>query len=273
MRKILKGVFGISLLAFIGLFWVSISQAQEVVQGYNTDEQLQRGMIVGLKEDDPTKVGVVSSTELDKIHGVVVDASDAPIFIGGADGSDVYVATSGRYEVLVADSNGPIKKDDYVSVSGVDGVGQKATERQSLVLGRAAQDFVPDQGSLVLSTANNGSGLTVNVGRILVDLTVSRNPNEVQDDQSAPDFLRKAGELIAEKPVTPLRLYMSLLILTLVSAIAGSLIYASVKSSIIAIGRNPLSKKSITKSLIQVVGIAFIVLLSGLFTVYLMLRL
>ena len=55
--------------------------------------------------------------------------------------------------------------------------------------------------------------------------------------------------------------------------IAGSLIYSAVRSSLIAIGRNPLSKKSIIRGLFQVVIIGLMVFLSGIFGVYLLLRL
>ncbi|MEM6997508.1 MAG: hypothetical protein AAF413_01210 [Patescibacteria group bacterium] len=268
LSKVLVGFTGLAL--FVSLFLPAV--AQEVVQGFASDEQLQRGQIVGLIDGEPVKVTPVQNDELERMHGVVVDASDAPLLISDEE-SDVYVATTGRYGVLVTDTNGPIKQDDYISLSSVVGVGQLAAEDQALVIGKAAQDFVPDQGSLVLSTTDDGSGRTVNVGRILVDLQVSRNPNKVENIESVPGFIRNTTETIAGKPVTPVRTYISILILILVTAISGSLIYASVKSSIVAIGRNPLSKRSITKSLIQVVGIAFIVLISGLFAVYLMLKL
>ena len=56
-------------------------------------------------------------------------------------------------------------------------------------------------------------------------------------------------------------------------AIAGSLLYSGIRSSVISIGRNPLSKESITKSLLQIILTSIIIFLIGLFGVYLLLRL
>ena len=73
--------------------------------------------------------------------------------------------------------------------------------------------------------------------------------------------LRRASELIAGKPVNPVRVYLSLVILAMAALISGSLIYSAVRSALIAIGRNPLSKKSIIRGLFQVVLIGLMVFL------------
>jgi len=271
MKSFKKGLGGV-LAVFIGaVISFNITVAQELTQGYNSDESLRRGMIVGLTDVNDT-VASIGADQINTLHGVVVDASDAP-FLLADETSDVYVATNGRFEVLVSDANGPVKSGDFLSVSSVAGIAQKASDKQNLVLGKALQDYVPAAGSISLSTAQDADGSEYNIGRILVDVAISANPNLAEEDQSAPDFLRRASEIVADKPVSPIRQYISLAILILVSGIAGSLTYASVRSSITAIGRNPLSRKSITKSLIQVVIISFLILLSGFFTVYLILRL
>jgi len=50
-------------------------------------------------------------------------------------------------------------------------------------------------------------------------------------------------------------------------------LYGGIRSSIISIGRNPLAKKSIVRGLIQVITVGVIILVIGLFSVYLLLRL
>jgi len=50
------------------------------------------------------------------------------------------------------------------------------------------------------------------------------------------------------------------------------LVYGSVRSSIVAIGRNPLAKKTIQSSMLKVIGIAIIVLITSLGTVYMVLK-
>src|SRR5258708_3965411 len=81
--------------------------AQAVTEGYNADQTLQRGMIVRLKKDDTTKVELVNSDGAEHMHGVVVDANDAPVTVA-SDGQRVFVATTGHYDVLVSTQNGNI---------------------------------------------------------------------------------------------------------------------------------------------------------------------
>ena len=105
-----------------------------------------------------------------------------------------------------------------------------------------------------------------------VDVSIGKNPM-LKSNNDLPTALRRASELVAGKPVSPIRVYMSLAILVVATAISGSLIYSAVRSSITAIGRNPLSKKAIMRGLFQVVIIGLIVFISGIFGVYLLLKL
>ena len=69
------------------------------------------------------------------------------------------------------------------------------------------------------------------------------------------------------------KMYVSVAIMAMSIVIAGILLYAGVRGSIISIGRNPLSKRSILRGLMQVIIGGVLVLIIGLFTVYLLLRL
>jgi hypothetical protein len=61
--------------------------------------------------------------------------------------------------------------------------------------------------------------------------------------------------------------------MVIAGAVSGSLIYSGIRSGMIAIGRNPLSKKSIVRGIIQVVIVGLIIFLVGVFGVYLLLKL
>lgn len=263
---ILTSFTGVCLLLGI----LQTVSAQDITQGYSTDESLRNGMLVGLDPDDASKVSAVNNDSIDRLYGVVADPTAAPFALSDED-SEVQVAIIGKYYVLVTDSNGPIKSGDNLSTSSLSGFAQKSSDQQAKIVGKSLQDFIPSEGSQVLSTSTDSTGASVNIGKVLAYITVAKNPDKITQ-QNLPGFLSKAGESVANKPVSPARLYVSLLILVIVTLIAGSLIYSSVRSSITAIGRNPLSKRTITKSLIQVVTIAFLILLSGLFAVYLILK-
>lgn len=243
-------------------------------QGYGADSILQRGMIVRIAKDDSTKVAAMNYDEMPNMHGIVVDANDAPVTLS-SEGQKVFVATGGKYEVLVSDQNGEVKAGDYITVSSISGIGMKALVAESHVVGRALADFNGREG--VVSTAevtdSVGNKRKVNIGRVMTDITVSRNPNYGPPDSGLPEALRRAAESIAGKQVNTARVYMALIVFGLSTIIAGTLMYGGVRSGIISIGRNPLSKKSIIRGMLQVVISGLIIFILGLFGVYLLLKL
>jgi len=94
----------------------------------------------------------------------------------------------------------------------------------------------------------------------------------LKNDVAIPSPLRRVGESIAGKPVTALRIYSALAIFILSALMAASLLWVSVRSSITAIGRNPLSHHSIFRGMSQAIVIAVLVFIIGMFGVYLLLR-
>ncbi len=248
--------------------------AQTVTQGYSSDEVLQRGMLVSLKDKDPTKVEPAEPDNIKRLHGLVVNANDAPVTLS-SESQKTFVATVGRYEGLVSDQNGTIKQGDYITVSKVRGIGMRSDTKSVKIIGKALADF--DGKTNVLSTTdlkdNGGVTQKVNIGRIALDIGIGANPLAKPEEVNLPGFLKRASEAIAQKTVSPLRVYISIAILVASVAIAGSMLYAGVRSSMISIGRNPLSKQSITKSLFQVIITSFIVFIIGIFGVYLLLKL
>jgi hypothetical protein len=252
-----------------------IVNAQSVTQGYAADEVLQKGMIVGLENDDLKKVEPINQEQYDRMHGVVVAQNDSAIYVN-REGEKIYVATSGRYSVLVSDQNGVIESGDYITISSISGIGMKATKSNPIVLGPALEGFNGEDSNQVASVAtikdSNGEDYKINLGYVLVDINIAKNPL-LETDNTLPGILRKASEMIAGKPVSSTRVYISLGVLAICTVISGSLIYSAVRSSMVAIGRNPLGKRSITKGLFQVVIICLMVFLVGVFGVYLLLRL
>lgn len=246
--------------------------AQSVTQGYGTDEVLQRGMIVGLKEDDATKVEPVNVEQINRMLGVIVDANESPITISGEQ-EKVFVATIGRYDTLVSDQNGEINPGDYVTVSSLNGIGMLATYNESEILGRAitgfnGRDSIVSESSL---TDTAGQIRSVKIGRIQVDIGIGNNPI-AKSAAVTPEWLGKIGQAIAGKSLSPARIYISAAIFLIGAFIAGAVLYAGIRSSIIAIGRNPLSKKSILRGLIQVIFTSLIIFIIAVVGVYLLLR-
>lgn len=261
------------LLAFSLLIPVVVG-AQELTQGYASDELLLRGHVVGLNPNDTNKVETINTDRNEEALGVVVRSIDTALTLTDEQ-TGVFVSDNGRFEVLFSDVNGDIEIGEYVAVSSIRGIAMKSDTSQPFVIGRAVEPSNFGDPQNVLSTAAvvgaDGVDIEVAIGRILVDLDIKPNPFAA-DNNNAPEFLVRISEQVAGKPVSALRIYAGLAIILVASTIAGTLLYSAVKSSIISIGRNPLSKKSVLAGLAQVVIISVIIFLSGLFAVYLILK-
>lgn len=271
VKRVLSAVGLLSLVVFARLSPVS---AQAITQGYASDTNIQRATIVSLKQDDAKKVEPTSFDNDERMHGVVVSANDAP-FTLSTEEEKTFVATKGRFEVFVSNENGPIQAGDYVTISRVAGIGMKAGEVEPFIIGKAVSGFNGESGILSTTDIKDGSETKkVAITRIEVDVGVAGNPLLKPTQANLPGFLQRVAEQIARKsPINPVRIYISLAVLVAAASVAGVLLYSGVRSSFISIGRNPLSKKSITRSLLQVIMTSIIILLLGVFGVYLLLRL
>lgn len=268
------------LICSVGVLLFGASQtvhAQAVVQGYSSNQTLEPGMIVQLDTTDTSKVLPATQEEVDRVHGIVVSPNDAPVSLEpNSSTAEYYVASSGTYDVLVSDQNGSINKGDYVTVSSLSGVGEKASPSQTVVLGKALTTFdgstnIEGTSSLTLS---GGKKTTVHIGLVSVDISISHNPLYQQSVASAvPAQLQKIGASIAHKPVSLARIYISIAILIGAVGISATMLVTGVRSSLIAIGRNPLARSHIIRGLIQITFTSLIIFVVGVFGVYLLLKL
>jgi hypothetical protein len=64
---------------------------------------------------------------------------------------------------------------------------------------------------------------------------------------------------------------MAVTAVSLIAAIA--VLYSGVRSSVISIGRNPMGRKSIFRALLEIILTSILILIIGLFAVYLLLKL
>jgi hypothetical protein len=267
-------VFAFLLLSFlVGLSITHRTIAQTFSQGYGSDKPLQRGMLVKLKKSDTTKVEAATLETADQTYGVTISANDASVTLS-SDGQQYYVTTNGHYDVLVTSQNGSIGAGDYVTVSSIEGMGMKAGTTEPVIIGRALEAF--DGKTNIVSTAeiedSSKHKQTVNISRIKVDIGVAKNPLLKATQTNVPEFLRSATTALAGKPVSATRIYTGIFVFMASTIVAGSLMYSGIRNGVISIGRNPLSKKSIVKIMLQVIVTGLIVFIAGLFGVYLLLK-
>lgn len=269
----------LALISVVGVFLaVSVmASAATTPDPYQSDTSLPLGTIVQPEGKDSKKVIPASQEKLNNMFGVVVSSDNLPITITRGDsGQATYVATSGKYNVLVSNENGVIKTGDNVTMSSITGTGMKASPDQEIILGKALSGFDGRNNvisQLQLKYDNGKAAKTVSVGMVQVAIDISHNPEVTSTKTKLPPQLERIGEQIAEKELSPFRLYLSIAVVIISIVIATVVLYSGIRNAIISVGRNPLSKKSVFGALLQVILSGFVILIIGLFTVYLLLKL
>lgn len=247
--------------------------AQNVTQGYGSTSTLQNGLIVELNPSNSADVQPLTQSNAANMLGVTVGAGNSPVSLSNnSAAAQVYVATYGQYDVLVSNQNGAIKTGDFITISSLNGVGMKADATQTVIIGKALGNF--DGSTNVVSTTSIG-GQTVTLGYVQVNISVAHNPlyqKQTTTSAGVPSFLARAAQIVTNKPLGAARIYAGLVVLLISILVAGGLLVAGVRSSMTAIGRNPLARHSIMRGLTQVILLALIIVSAGLVAVYLLLK-
>ncbi len=253
------------LVAFLAVLFFAVSvKAETIARSFDASGNVEPGRVVALMLSDNTKVELAPASDPSRIYGVVIEETAAPVTLQEK-AQKIFVATGGAYPTFVSTENGAITSGDYLSISSSDGVAAKLTKKQSYVVGRAAENY--DGSSGRVGDGKNGAA----IGKIKVEILPGKNPN-LREGASVPAPLKRLGEEIAGKPLSPARIYSALAIFLITTAVAFFLLWVGVSSGMIAIGRNPLSKHSIMQNLAQVIVASTLVFTGGLFGIYLLLR-
>jgi hypothetical protein len=237
--------------------------ADNVVEGFSSTQPLQPGEVVAIDKAADRSVKVAPADNANLIYGVVVDPSDAPITLVGQN-SQVFVATTGTYPVLVSANGGTIHPGDYISMSNINGIAGKAQVGQALVLGKSQSSF---DGKAAVVSSEGG----VKIGRVYVSIGITKNPI-VSTDPTVPAYLRKVANSVANRSVPVIRVYTALVIFAIAMASAIVILWSGVRSSMISLGRNPLSRHAIFSGMYKVLVTGIGVFIIGLAGVYLLLK-
>lgn len=215
-----------------------------ILRTMKASSDVDAGMIVSLNKTAGSVDATVNSTVSD-IYGVVTAKQSS---------GQVNVAIDGTVPVMVGDFNGDVKSGDAITSSVLAGVGEKATT-QAAIVGVAASDLSASKDTVSKTiTDESGKPAKVKLGMILVSIKVG------SIGSSVPAGLTGQVDVIAGKHVSVLRISISLIIVLAVVLIVTVMIYTSVRGSIVAIGRNPLVRGDVIKSLVRIllVALAFV---------------
>jgi hypothetical protein len=259
------------LLAFFAIFSNSLLNAQgaaAIAQGFKTTETNRTpGALMSLKKGSNNTVELANTDRVDRIVGVIGNNSLIDL---GSDAENVQVVTSGVSLALVSDANGTITAGDKITASPIDGIGMKATNDVQVV-GTAQAGLNSATAETRTVKSQGGTDITVHIGLVELQVNVTFFVSPDSQKTFLPVFLQDFANAITGREVSPVRVLIAALVLLLAFVSIAILLYSTVRSSIISIGRNPLSQKAVRKSIFQIGSTALGILLLTLITIYLIL--
>lgn len=267
------------ILRFIGLLVVPIfvlllvaparaESTAAISQGFKTKESnIVSGAIVGLTAGSQSTVELSNTDRVNELIGII---GDRPLIELSNSDKEVQVVISGTTSTLVSDINGDVKSGDKITASPIDGVGMKASN-SALVVGTAQADLSSVATTQKTINDKQGQPQSVKVGDIPMQVNVTYYVAPQDKNAFLPPFLQSLANAVAGRDVSPVRVLVSTLVLVFGFVSIAVLLYSSIRSSIISIGRNPLSEGAVRKSLFEVSATALGILLVMLIAIYLVL--
>ena len=240
-----------------------------ISQSFVSSSNLPVGSIVSLQKDSSTNVVSADNTNTNNILGVVVSSSDSQVSISSTNGTQVQVVTNGVEQVLVSDINGSIAVGDPITSSPISGVGMKATEN-SKVVGIAQDKFPNTTVSKQTYKDKGGKTHTATIGQVPVLVNVAyyyKQPNKTL----IPSAIQNIANALAGKPVNSLPIIISIAIFIVTLVIVVGIVYALIHSSIISVGRNPMSQAAVYRNVIQLSGLVLVILAVAVVSIYMVL--
>jgi hypothetical protein len=267
-RPILCGICSGVLLLLLSPLTAAQGNSAIAQEFQTKDTSVTSASIVGLVKDSSNTVELSTAANVDQLTGVV---SNRPL-IQLSDGTNgIQVVTSGLTLALVSNLNGDVVSGDKITVSPIEGVGMRA-DTGTTVVGSAQSNLKDVQ--LETRTIKNTAGkeVEVHIGLLPVQVGVAFYvPATEKKPIFVPPFLQSLANTVSGRDVSPARVLVAALILLLLFVSITVLLYSSVRSSIISIGRNPLSERAVRKSLLQVGLMVFGMLVFAVTIIYVVL--
>jgi len=256
------------LLLFLTLPAAAQGNSAIAQQFQAKDSGITAASLVSIVQNTSNTVELSKAQQGDHLAGVVSNESLIQL---SDSGSGVQVVTSGLTMALVTDLNGDVMAGDKITVSPIEGVGMRATEPATIV-GTAQTDLVSAQAETRTIKDSAGKDVRVRIGLVQVQVGVAfYTPDTAKDSSIVPTFLQELANKVGGRDVSPVRVLVAMLILLLLFLSVTVLLYSSIRSSIISIGRNPLSQSAVRKSLLQVGLTVIAILVFAVAAIYLVL--
>lgn len=236
------------------------------------DSAVVAGDLVSTKGDNG-EVVLADTSNGQRLVGVVIPTDKALLTLDTVGSQQkVQVATSGTATVFVSTLGGDIHAGDAIGVSPLSGIGMKS-EGTLRTLGIAQADFT--------AKTSNGKGYTIRdksgrsqqivIGSVPVVIAIGNGLAATSQYGVVSDLQAFAGAIVGHQ-VSVAQSIVSFLVTIVAMAALIALVYGAIQGGIVAIGRNPLARASIYRSLLQVMATALLIVVMAGILLYLILR-
>lgn len=264
----------VELISFLGIFLVATllpvaAATANISKSYGFTTPIMADSLVSVDSSNPSDVVAANTNNQKQLIGVAVQNTDSLVAINPSK-NKIQVASTGSAVAMVSNINGDIQPGDQVSVSPLDGIGMKASAG-SEVIGIAQKAFssISPNASKKTLKEINGNNSTIFIGYIPVAIQIGQAPASINPQLN---FFQRIGLSLTGKIIPTYRVILSIVVATVTFFGLLVLIYASIYGSIISLGRNPLAKESIYKTLTKILVMVVIAGMVASTVVYLLLN-
>jgi hypothetical protein len=241
-----------------------------ISQGFTADSILPAGTIVSLKKDSTSDVEDATTANVSSILGIVIGPGNSQVSLTSGQKNQVQIATGGVEQVLVSDINGTINAGDQITSSPISGVGMKATA-SSKVVGVAQDNFPNSTANQQTYKDKNGQQHTAKLGQLPVLINVAYYYKQ-PEKTIIPSAIQNIANALAGKKVNALPIILSVVIFIVTLIVVVSIVYSLIRSSIISVGRNPMSQSAVYRNVIQLSLLVVVILAVSVISIYMVLR-
>jgi len=269
IRRFRPLIASLIMLLIVSAGSMAVASSANLSRSFNSSKDIENGSLVSLEAQRSDYVEPANTANAKRLIGVAANANDSLLAVDPTTGK-VQVATSGNASALVSTLNGNVKVGDLIAVSPFSGIGMKSVYGAKVI--GLAQTNLNDSTAGAVSkqvTDKDGKTSTIKVGLVRVSLDVRTDNNSRGVQLNA---LQRAAEVLTGRTVPTIRVVISLIIAIVALAALVTLIYGAIYSSIVSIGRNPLAKVAVFKSLGWVLTMAAATALLAGITIFFLLR-
>lgn len=138
------------------------------------------------------------------------------------------------------------------------------------IIGTAQGDFPNPTASQQTLSTSKGQKQTVNIGNVPLLISVGYFTKQ-PDKTLVPAAIQNLANALVGKPVKPLPIIISSIVLVLTLVVVVSIVYSMIHGSIISVGRNPMAQAAVYRNVIQLSALVIGILAVALFSIYMIL--